>query len=87
MSSANVTITKPYMYFDPKFPFAGLKNSTANTDDTKKCDCPEVVVIRDDQVEKVAETPTKKKYILSSVIDFLKQKQKFQRNPCVFTPI
>lgn len=87
MSSANMTITKPSMYFDPTFPFAGLKNSTANTDDTKKCDCPEVVVIRDDQVEKVAETPTKKKYMWTSMLEFFKQQQKFQRNSCVFTPI
>ena len=88
MSSANMTITKPSMYFDPTFPFAGLKNSTVNTDDTKKCDYPEVVVICDDQVEKVAETPTKKKkYMWTSMLEFFKQQQKFQRNPCVFTPI
>lgn len=38
-------------------------------------------------IEEVPESvPKQKKYILTSVIDFFKQQQKYGRNPFVFTP-
>ena len=39
-----------------------------------------------ERIEDIPETPIKKKYMLTSVIDFFKQKQKFGRRPFVFTP-
>ena len=44
------------------------------------------VISHGETIEDIPETPIKKKYMLTSVIDFFKQKQKFGRRPFVFTP-
>jgi hypothetical protein len=45
------------------------------------------IISHGEKIEDVPEIPIKKKYMLTSVIDFFKQQQKFGRHPFVFTPI
>ena len=44
------------------------------------------VISHGEKIEDVPEIPIKKKYMLTSVIDFFKQRQKFGRHPFVHTP-
>jgi hypothetical protein len=44
------------------------------------------VISHGESIEDIPETPIKKKYILTSVIEFFKQRQKFQRYPFAHTP-
>ena len=44
------------------------------------------VISHGETIEEVPEYIPKKKYILTSIIDFFKQRQKFQRHPFACTP-
>ncbi len=52
----------------------------------KQYNYPEAIVSHGERIEDIQETPIKKKYMLTSVIDFFKQKQKFGRHPFLYTP-
>ena len=85
----SATITKPSMHHDCTYPFAGLKKLTAvDAEDilNKQYKYSGAVISHGESIEDIPETPIKKKYTLTSVIEFFKQRQKFGRHPFVFIP-
>jgi hypothetical protein len=85
----NMTVSKPCMYYDSDFPFAGLKKPTAvNTDDIlkKQYNYSKATVSHGETIKEVPEYVPKKKYMWTSFVDFFKQKQRFGRHPFFYTP-
>ena len=88
-TNINMTIPKPCMYYDCTYPFAGLKKPTAVDAEAirnKQYKYSEAVISHGEKIEDVPEIVPKKKYMMTSVIDFFKQRQKFGRHPFLHTP-
>jgi hypothetical protein len=83
-----IATTKPCMYYDSTYPFAGFKKPTAvNTDlvREKQYTYSGMTVSHGEKIEEISEY-VPKKYMWTSFVDFFKQRQKFQRYPFLHTP-
>ena len=89
MSATNMTTSKPSMHYDCTYPFAGLKKPTtvdAEAIHNKQYNYSGAVISHGESIEDIPETPIKKKYMWTSMLEFFKQRQKFQRHPFLDTP-
>ena len=89
--TTEATRKKQYEYSGAFVNHGGTVGSTTDQDtiDTlkKQNEYSGAIISHGECIEDIPEFVPKKKYMWTSFIDFFKQQQKFQRNPCVFTPI
>ena len=87
--TTETTRKKQYEYSGAFVNHGGTVGSTTDQDtiDTlkKQNEYSGAIISHGECIEDIPETPIKKKYMLTSVIDFFKQRQKFGRHPFVHT--
>ena len=89
-TDAETIRNKQYNYSGAFVSHGGLVGETIdeNTEGIRKkqYNYSKAFISHGERIEDIPETPIKKKYMWTSVVDFFKQQQKFGRRPFVFTP-